>query len=265
MLWMQVTLKGVCNMSEITNWSGHMLARFYGYTLLEMDIRRHGRLPSGPKIIAANHPTTTDPFLLMGLISEPLSILITEMCFKLPVLGPFLRRAGHVPVVDGHGRTALDEALRLLAAGHTVGIFPEGHLSPLEGGLCPGHTGVARLALLSGAPVIPVGIALERGHIHFQSATAGGKTETARWYFHGPYAVTVGDPMYLAGDVEDHSYVRSVSAGVMQHIGQLANESAQRVHARQARAAASARPRLSLAGLIRAAGLWPVDSPAPTR
>jgi 1-acyl-sn-glycerol-3-phosphate acyltransferase len=210
-----------------------MTARLYAGTLLKMDVQWHAPLPAGAKIIAANHPTTTDPFLLMGLAPEPISILITEMCFQVPVLGQFLRQAGHISVMEGEGRAAFDEAVKLLKAGHTVGIFPEGALSPLAGGVCPPHTGAVRLALSTGAPIIPVGICLQREHIRFRETTVGGKTEIARFYLHGPYAVTIGEPMRFEGNVEDRAFVRSVSQCMMQRISLLSRESAQRIRTSQ--------------------------------
>ncbi len=213
---------------------GRMVIASYTQWALQINIARRAPLPQGPKIIAANHPTTTDPILITLLTSEPMHILITEMCFKVPVLGHFLRRAGHVPVVDGNGRAAFDQALQLLREGKTVGIFPEGALSPLEGGLEKPHTGVARLALISGAPVIPVGTHLQRDHIRFVKTTVDAKTETARWYLQGPYAMTVGEPMHFEGNAEDWSYVRSISERVMQRIACLSRESAQRIQATQA-------------------------------
>ena len=202
--------------------------------MLGMDISRHAPLPKGSKIIAANHPTTTDPILITQVTSEPMHVLITEMCFNVPVVGKSLRMAGHIPVVTGNGRAAFDKAIRLIRDGKTVGIFPEGALSPLDGGLEKSHTGVARLALISGAPVIPVGIHLQREHIRFVKTTVDDKTETARWYLHGPYAMTVGEPMHFEGDVEDRRYVRSISERIMQRIARLSRESAQRIGARQA-------------------------------
>ena len=101
----------------------------------------------------------------MGLIGEPMSILITESCFKLPGLGAFLRAARARARETDSGKATLAEGIRLLQAGRTVGIFPEGVLSPLaqldRGGCYPPHTGVARLALATGAPVIPIGISLD--------------------------------------------------------------------------------------------------------
>jgi len=113
-------------------------------------------------------------------------------------------------------------------------IFPEGALSPLEGGICPPHTGVARLALITGAPVIPVGIHLQRERIHFRATTVDGKTEVARFYLHGPYAVTIGEPMRFEGNIEDREYVRVVSQRIMQRIVSLSAESARRMVAPQA-------------------------------
>lgn len=218
-------------LERILNWAGRTTASLYMRIMLKMDVQRHAPLPKGAKIIAANHPTTTDPFLMMALVPGPISILITEMCFKLPVLGHFLRGAAHVPVIDDKGRAAFEQAVKLLKAGHTLGIFPEGALSPLEGGVCPPHTGVARLALITGAPVIPVGIHLQRERIHFRETTVDGKTEVARWYFHGPYAMTVGEPMHFEGGVEDQGYVRAVSERIMQRIVRLARESEQQMRA----------------------------------
>jgi 1-acyl-sn-glycerol-3-phosphate acyltransferase len=212
---------------------GRMAVALYAEFALRMNISRHAPLPKGPKIIAANHPTTTDPVLITLVTSEPMHILITEMCFKVPVVGRFLRQAGHVPVVDGNGRAAFKQAVEVLKAGHTVVIFPEGALSPLEGGVCPPHTGVARLALIARAPVIPVGIHLERERIKFIETTVDDKTETARWYLRGPYAMTVGEPMWFEGHVEDRQYVHSVSERIMQRISGLSHESAQRIGAPQ--------------------------------
>jgi 1-acyl-sn-glycerol-3-phosphate acyltransferase len=197
--------------------------------MLNLDIERHAPLPQGPKIIAANHPTTTDPILITALTTEQMHILITEMCFKVPMLGRALRFAGHIPVVAGHGRAAFDEAVGRLKAGQTVTIFPEGALSPLEGGVCPLHTGVARLALISDAPVIPVGIHVQRERIRFVETTVDDKTETARWYLRGPYLMTVGEPLRVEGDIEDREVVRAASERITQRITRLARESAQRM------------------------------------
>jgi 1-acyl-sn-glycerol-3-phosphate acyltransferase len=221
-------------LENILFWSGRSVVDLYTKTMLDMDVARHGALPEGAKIIAANHPTTFDPFLILTLAPGQMSILITETCFKVPVFGHYLRASGHIPVIHNNGRAALEEARRRLQAGRTIGIFPEGALSPLNGSVCEPRTGTARLALSTGVPVVPAGIHLDRERIRFFETQVDGVTEIARWYFRGPYAVTIGEPMYLAGDVEDWEHVRSVSAQIMGRIVQLAHESALRMQGSQA-------------------------------
>lgn len=211
------------------NWAGRAVASLYGHGLLELDVRWHTPLPAGAKLIVPNHPTTADPFLLMGIVRDPMSVLITESCFKLPGLGRFLRGAGHVPVIVGQGRAAFEAGKRLLAGGRTVAIFPEGALSPPAGGLCPLHTGAARLALSTGAPLIPVGIHPQGEHIWFRELVIDGRPEQARWPLHGHYAVTVGEPVVLRGDVEDRAYVHAALDDIAQRMARLSRESARRV------------------------------------
>ena len=216
-------------LEKILYWSERTIAKLYMALLLEMDIQWHAPLPVGPKIIAVNHPSTTDPFLITGLFSEQMSILTRESCFKLLAFGSYLRRAGHVPVIEGNGQAALAEAKKLLAAGRTIGIFPEGVLSPWAGGVGKPHTGVARLALSTGAPVVPIGIHLQYERIRVIETHIDDEPEVIRWYFRGPYAITVGEPMHFTGNVEDREYTRSVSERIMQRIDQLAHQSAIRL------------------------------------
>jgi 1-acyl-sn-glycerol-3-phosphate acyltransferase len=220
--------------TDLLNGTGRNVARCYARLALKLDVQYLAPLPAGAKIIAANHPTTTDPFLMMGWSGEPIHILITEMCFQMPVLGRFLRAAGHIPVVTGNGRAAFAAALELLREGKTVGIFPEGALSPLQGGVGTAHTGTARLALASGAPIVPAGIALQREHILWREARAGAQVETARIYCGGPYAVTTGLPLFLSGDLTDRAHVRQAVQRIMGHIMELAQASALRLRAARA-------------------------------
>jgi 1-acyl-sn-glycerol-3-phosphate acyltransferase len=174
---------------------GRQALAFYAAALLKMDIVKHAPLPAGPKIIAANHPTTTDPIWIALITRGPIHLLITEMIFKIPLVGKFVRLAGHIPVVDGKGRMALEAAIRLLQDGKTVGLFPEGALSPLSGGVHPLHTGAARMALAAGVPIVPVGIHLD----HSRSL------------------------------IRDRAYVRAASQQIRKRIARLAQQSEQRL------------------------------------
>ncbi len=209
-------------------WASKPVVRTYTGTMLKMDIQRKGELPAGAKIIAANHPSTTDPFFVAALIRHQSFILINDILFQVPILGEYLRRSGHISVKPGHGQEALDAALEYLKDGRTVMIFPEGEISPLTGGFHKARTGVARLALASGAPVIPVGIHLLKERIHSIRSVVRGRVEYGHWYLRGPYNVTVGTPLYYQGNVEDHPHVRSVADNVMHHIIELSRESENR-------------------------------------
>lgn len=211
---------------------GRAALELFATLALQMDVVWRAPLPPGPKIIAANHPTTTDPFLLLAVMPEQLSLLITEMAFAAPGFGAYLRRAGHIPVMREQGRAAVTQALERLAAGGNIGIFPEGQLSPLEAhgmGLAEPRTGAARLALSAGVPVIPVGIALQPERIRFVETEIQDMRQTARWYLRGPYAVTVGAPLHFTGSVDNHAQVRDVAAQIMAEIGTLSQASRRRL------------------------------------
>lgn len=211
-------------------WASRPLVGSYTGAMLKMDIKMHTRLPKGAKIVAANHPSTTDPFFVAAMLREQSFILINDLLFQVPLLGAYLRRSGHIPVRAGGGPQAIQAALEHLQAGHTVMIFPEGDLSPLEGGFQAARTGVARLALLSGAPVVPVGIHLLRERLHSYRSTVRGRVEYGRWYLRGPYNLTVGEPVVYQGDVEDRPHVRQVANSVMHQIIELAHESEDRLN-----------------------------------
>ncbi|MFP4344885.1 MAG: lysophospholipid acyltransferase family protein [Anaerolineales bacterium] len=203
--------------------------KIYARLKFDLDVVEHETLPEGPKILAPNHPATSDPFLIALLASGEPRILIDETLFKVPGFGTLLRWMRHVPVIKGHGRLAYETAKWLLATGHTVIVFPEGCVSPIEGGFCPPRTGVVRLALETGVPVIPVGIHIDRQRIRTIETQVAGRGELGLWYFGGPYAMTVGESLRLEGDVKDWAQVRRLTEGLMERIGHLVDESICRV------------------------------------
>lgn len=116
----------------------------------------------GGFIVAANHmsgfdPVTTTHYLHDNGVAP--KIMAKESLWKVPVLGAFLRGTKMIPVSRGRRNSAesLAVAERSLAEGNAILIFPEGTLTrdPDQWPMV-GKTGVARLALSSGAPVIPV-------------------------------------------------------------------------------------------------------------
>ena len=204
------------------------VVKTYTGTMLKMNVHKKSPFPEGAKIIAPNHPSTGDPFFVASMLGHQCFIMINDVLFQVPILGEYLRRSGHISVKPGHGQEAIDEALEHLRAGHTVMIFPEGLISPLGGGFHQGRTGVARLAIASGAPVFPVGIHLQKDRLRTMTSVVSGKQEISHWYLRGPYNITVGKPLRFSGDVEDHALVKDSARQVMLKIMRLAYESEQR-------------------------------------
>lgn len=221
--------------NETLYWWGQGAAWLGSQFRYQMDVQRLADLPTGPKIIAPNHPSTLDPVMVTGVLQERLHILIDDTLFKLPGVGAYLRRTGHIPVVPGEGRTAFEKAIDLLRAGENVGIFPEGRISPLTGGSYPGRTGAARLALLTGAPIVPVGIAIDRRRIRLTTTIVDGEPAVGTWYTSGPYAVTVGAAFDVGGDIEDRAFVRQEAQRIMGRVNACAAHSEARIQRRQDR------------------------------
>ena len=117
----------------------------------------------------------------------------------------------------------------MLNAGGSIGIFPEGTYSPQDGTFHEPRSGAARLALKTGVAVIPVGIYLLQEKSVYITSRLGGKQTAGYWYWHGPYAITVGKPVHFQGDPEDKEVVQATAQKMMGLIRSLAGESKARV------------------------------------
>ncbi len=119
----------------------------------------------GPVIVASNHLSFVDSVVIPICAPRPVSFLAKEEYFTGHGLRGALSRwwhtsIGSIPVDRNSARAAqesLDAALAVLRSGGAFGIYPEGTRSR-DGRLYRGRTGVAWLALTSGAPVVPVGL-----------------------------------------------------------------------------------------------------------
>ena len=207
---------------------GRGIINLYAILMLHIDIRWLDKLPEGPVIIAANHPSATDPFLIHLVSHKPISVCITHTAFAVPILGAFMRVVHQISVIPGYGEKTLARAVQMMSMGRAVAIFPEGLISPIEGGYHQPRSGVARLALSTGVPVIPVGISLNKKLSTRITSGISGSQTTAWWYLRGPYVVTVGQPLRFEGASEDRKKVQSVSRQIMDSIQALVNESERR-------------------------------------
>ena len=204
--------------------------RLYSRLMFNMDIHWKDRIPTGPKVFVANHPSATDPFILHLLSREPMSVMIVSTAFTVPLFGEYIRRAGQIQVMPGGGTRAIEQAKGFLRAGYSVGIFPEGDFSPQTGGFRKPRSGAARLAISTGVPIVPVGIYLPRERsLRIASSRLSGQPTVGYWYLHGPYGITVGNPVKLDGDSTDVEYVHAQTKTMMGWIKSLAQESELRV------------------------------------
>ena len=131
-------------------------------------VRQRGRsrvaksLPPGGVIVISNHTSYADGLLLIVAcrrMGRSLRMLATAGVFRAPLVGTVARRLGFIPVQRGTAQAseALDQAVVALRAGEAVGMYPEGRVTR-DPNLWPerAKTGTVRLAVASGAPIVPV-------------------------------------------------------------------------------------------------------------
>jgi 1-acyl-sn-glycerol-3-phosphate acyltransferase len=138
--------------------------------LFRLEMINPGLVPAtGPVLIVSNHVSVLDPPLVGGSAPRPLFFMAKEELFRIPLFGRLIRGLNARPVRrDGSDMRALKAALGLLQEGRAILVFPEGTRGEEGRPLREGKPGVGMLAVLSGAPVVPVyvsgsGTALPRG------------------------------------------------------------------------------------------------------
>jgi 1-acyl-sn-glycerol-3-phosphate acyltransferase len=137
----------------------NMIKGYAWLTHRSCDVSGNISLPKGAKIIALNHTDGCDPFFLPLILDEQPHFLLQDGLFNIPVIGSLLKQSEQIPVYreTDRAREAFDQACQLLREGKTVVVFPEGKQVPL-GNRIPAKTGTVRMALETGAPIIPVGL-----------------------------------------------------------------------------------------------------------
>lgn len=179
---------------------------------------------SGPAIIASNHLSFADSIFLPLVMKRKLVFLgkaeyFTGKGVKGYAVRSFMEGVGTIPVHRGGGKAseaALRTGLQVLGNGDLLGIYPEGTRSP-DGKLYRGKTGVARLAIESGVPVIPVAM------IDTDIAQPIGKRVPSRHQT----GVKVGKPLDFssyAGRQEDRDALREVTDTIMAGIQELSGQ-----------------------------------------
>jgi cytidylate kinase len=122
-----------------------------------LESRGRDNIPAtGPVLLVANHSSVLDPPLVGGAAPRQLCFLAKAELFGVPLFGGLIRRLNAAPIRrEGADPAALRTAMRVLEGGGALLIFPEGTRGE-EGVLRAAKSGAGMLAVLSGAPVVPV-------------------------------------------------------------------------------------------------------------
>lgn len=176
---------------------------------------------NGPVIIASNHLSFSDSIFMPLVVSRRVTFLAKSEYFTSPGLKGFIKKLtfitlGQVPVDRSGGKrseAALLTGLRLLRENQCLGIYPEGTRSP-DGRLYKGRTGIARMAIESAAPVIPVAM-FNTAEIQ-PTGQVVPKVRRVEMVF--------GEPMYFSGDSSDQAVLRDVTNQIMEKIAELSKQ-----------------------------------------
>jgi 1-acyl-sn-glycerol-3-phosphate acyltransferase len=111
-------------------------------------------------IFVSNHTSFMDAPVLVAYLRVRLCFLAKNELFRVPILGTYLRRTGHIPVDRKNGRSAvrgLKDAARILSdGGRSLLLFPEGTRS--QSALIEFKEGAALIGIQSGVPIVPIAI-----------------------------------------------------------------------------------------------------------
>lgn len=115
---------------------------------------------TGPVILAANHVSNWDPLVIGSAAPRQLVFLAKKSLFKIPLVGLIIRGWGATPVERGHSqRSTINLWLTILKQGKAICIFPEGKRNREHTGqMLKLQSGLAMLAVKSGAPIVPVAL-----------------------------------------------------------------------------------------------------------
>ena len=126
------------------------------------NLRNNGleNIPSeGGLVVAANHQTYLDPFLISIPIKRPLRFLAWNVVLDWPLVGKLMRLLGAWPLLlEGSDPAAIRRSLQWVREGGAIMIFPEGGRGHPDGTMFKFKAGAVRMALEVGVPVLPVTI-----------------------------------------------------------------------------------------------------------
>jgi len=133
-----------------------------------------------------NHTPGADPHYLPFLLEDTPHFLLQDGLFTIPIIGRMLKETGQIPVYRGteRAKNAKEQACTLLREGKTLAIFPEGKDVP-SGQRIPAKTGVVRMAIETGVPIIPLGLYAPPQYLTSLNFNWQGSPRSGAWEFSG--------------------------------------------------------------------------------
>jgi len=169
--------------------TGYWISKIVAKSLFRY--RAYGReniVENGPAILAMNHESYLDPPLAGICCKREIYYLARKTLLQWPILGPIFPKLNVIPVDQERADSAaLKAVIRLLRAGHSTVIFPEGSRTP-DGKLLPAQPGLGLIIAKTLAPVVPMRIF--GAHAAFPR---GGKPRLFR-----KITISIGEPMRFA-------------------------------------------------------------------
>lgn len=181
---------------------------FFSFFFRARTMGREHMPQEGAVILAANHMSNWDPPLLASFLIRPVTYMAKQELFEIPVFGAAIRACNAFPVKRGAAdRGAIKAALQALKQGRCLGLFPEGTRSK-DGKLHKAEAGVALLAAMSKAPVVP-------------AAILGTDKIFAHGQFFPQLRVIYGTPLYFEGKHNDKAALHDFSQKIMDEIARM--------------------------------------------
>lgn len=137
--------------------------RPFMHRVFRVELRGAAHVPdAGPAILVANHESIWDPFVLALVTPRPVRYMAKAELWRYPLLRAAMDWLGTFPVARGRGdMLAMRHGVRLLEEGEVLGVFPQGTSKQFPERRY--QRGAARLALQTGAPLVPVRLRGTRG------------------------------------------------------------------------------------------------------
>lgn len=202
--------------------------RLFTFRMTKPDVQGLENIPqTGGAILVPNHVSNLDPILLGVQVAKKREVraLAKSSLFKTPVVGGVLRKMGHIPVFRNSSTAAdaLRAAVEAVNRGEIIAMYPEGTIPENISHVGVFKSGAVRLALETGAPIIPIG---QWGP---QQVLPARVKNNWKYLLKAavkpvPHRIRIGEPYRVTGTSKDLEHVKHLTADLAQRVEALTAE-----------------------------------------